>query len=255
MSTHAIDPRDAHRDRDARAGLARLTGSSCARWSTPAAASGCCSRWPALSRAVVVIVSSPATSTTGSSAKSSRHAADRRRSCCRWSGSCWSPPSGGSGPRWSASPWCRSGRGWSSPRSSPGSPWRWSPSSSPWSSRRSAPRSPRPTSTDNWTLPLCLFGQDALYVVLAMLIGIAFGTALSSAPAIVLYFGLPIAIGALGSISAISRERRLARHRRLEPLTEEVVERHRTGPRSSPRPWSGPPSPWRSASGASAATR
>lgn len=55
-----------------------------------------------------------------------------------------------------------------------------------------------------WSLPLGLLGQDIVYVVTAMVIGIGFGAALqSSAPAIVLYFALPIALGALGSIHAI----------------------------------------------------
>jgi len=55
-----------------------------------------------------------------------------------------------------------------------------------------------------WTFPIGLVGQYALYVVSAMVIGVAFGTALqASAPAIVLYFGLPAAIGALSAIHAI----------------------------------------------------
>jgi len=77
---------------------------------------------------------------------------------------------------------------------------------------------------DTWTLPLSLVGQYALYSVLAMLIGLAFGTAfLSSAPAIVLYFGLPIAIGALGSISAISGAIDWLETGAFAPLTEEIV--------------------------------
>jgi len=77
---------------------------------------------------------------------------------------------------------------------------------------------------DTWTLPLSLIGQDVLYMVLAMLMGLAFGTAfLSSAPAIVLYFGLPIAIGALGSISAIAGTMEWIETGALAPLTEEIV--------------------------------
>ena len=77
---------------------------------------------------------------------------------------------------------------------------------------------------DTWTLPLSLLGQDALYAVISMLMGIAFGTAfLSSAPAIVLYFGLPIAIGALGSISAISGTVDWIETGAFAPLTEEVL--------------------------------
>jgi ABC-type transport system involved in multi-copper enzyme maturation permease subunit len=56
-----------------------------------------------------------------------------------------------------------------------------------------------------WSLPLGLLGQDLIFVVTAMVIGIGFGAALqSSAPAIVLYFVLPIAFAALGSIHALS---------------------------------------------------
>ncbi len=77
---------------------------------------------------------------------------------------------------------------------------------------------------DAWSLPLSLLGQDALYAALAMLMGLAFGTAfLSSAPAIVLYFALPIAIGALGSITAISGAVDWIETGAFAPLTEEVV--------------------------------
>src|SRR4051794_36337707 len=45
-----------------------------------------------------------------------------------------------------------------------------------------------------WTFPIGLVGQYVVYVVTAMVIGVAFGAALqASAPAIVLYFGLPAA--------------------------------------------------------------
>jgi ABC-2 type transport system permease protein len=75
-----------------------------------------------------------------------------------------------------------------------------------------------------WTLSADQLGQDALYAALAMLMGLAFGTAfLSSAPAIVLYFGLPIAVGALGSISEISRTVEWIETGALAPLTEEIV--------------------------------
>jgi ABC-type transport system involved in multi-copper enzyme maturation permease subunit len=57
-----------------------------------------------------------------------------------------------------------------------------------------------------WSLSLGLLAQDVIYVVISMLIGIAFGAALlSSAPAIVLYFAVPIALAALGSIHSIAR--------------------------------------------------
>lgn len=55
-----------------------------------------------------------------------------------------------------------------------------------------------------WTFPVGLVGQDLLYVVVSMAIGVAFGAALqASAPAIVVYFALPTAIGALESINSI----------------------------------------------------
>jgi ABC-2 type transport system permease protein len=55
-----------------------------------------------------------------------------------------------------------------------------------------------------WTFPIGLVGQDLIYAVLAMTVGVAFGAALqASAPAIVLYFALPAAIGALESIDSI----------------------------------------------------
>jgi hypothetical protein len=81
---------------------------------------------------------------------------------------------------------------------------------------------------DVWSLPLGLLGQDVVYVATAMVIGIGFGAALqSSAPAIVLYFALPVALAALGSIHALhgvidwinSAEA-------LEPLTTTVMSGH-----------------------------
>lgn len=82
-----------------------------------------------------------------------------------------------------------------------------------------------PSGADHtWTLPVGVLAQDALYAALAMLMGIAFGAAfLSSAPAIVLYFGLPIAIGALGSISALSGTAEWLETGAFAPLTEEVL--------------------------------
>jgi ABC-2 type transport system permease protein len=56
-----------------------------------------------------------------------------------------------------------------------------------------------------WSLPAGLIGQAAVSVVVPMLIGVGFGAALlASAPAIVLYFALPIAWAALGSIPALN---------------------------------------------------
>jgi ABC-2 type transport system permease protein len=78
-----------------------------------------------------------------------------------------------------------------------------------------------------WTLPVGLLGQDIVYVVTAMVIGLAFGTALlASAPAIVLYFGLPAALGALGSIHAIEGTVEWISTGSLEPLTTTVMNGH-----------------------------
>ncbi|MBS1879762.1 MAG: ABC transporter permease [Actinobacteria bacterium] len=76
-----------------------------------------------------------------------------------------------------------------------------------------------------WTLPAGLLGQDALYLVLAMLTGIGFGAALlSPAPAIVLSFALPIAVAALGSISWLEGPAEwLDTSKALSPLSEEVL--------------------------------
>jgi ABC-type transport system involved in multi-copper enzyme maturation permease subunit len=79
-----------------------------------------------------------------------------------------------------------------------------------------------------WTLPLGLLGQDLIYVVTAMVIGIGFGAALqSSAPAIVLYFALPIALAALGSIHALTGVVDwIDSAEALEPLTTTVMSGH-----------------------------
>jgi ABC-2 type transport system permease protein len=55
-----------------------------------------------------------------------------------------------------------------------------------------------------WSLPLAQAGQVLLYLVVNLAIGVGFGALLlSSAPAIVSYFLVPIGIGALGTINAI----------------------------------------------------
>lgn len=78
-----------------------------------------------------------------------------------------------------------------------------------------------------WTLPVGLLGQDVVFIVTAMVIGIGFGTALlASAPAIVLYFGLPAALGALGSIHAIEGTVEWISTESLEPLTTTVMSGH-----------------------------
>jgi ABC-2 type transport system permease protein len=53
-----------------------------------------------------------------------------------------------------------------------------------------------------WSLPAAVLGQNALQISLGMLAGIGFGAVLlASAPAIVLFFVLPTAWGAIGSIN------------------------------------------------------
>jgi ABC-type transport system involved in multi-copper enzyme maturation permease subunit len=76
-----------------------------------------------------------------------------------------------------------------------------------------------------WTLPVGLLGQDFVYVVTAMVIGVAFGAALlASAPAIVLYFGLPAALAALGSIHFLHGTMEwINSAQSLEPLTTTVM--------------------------------
>jgi ABC-type transport system involved in multi-copper enzyme maturation permease subunit len=79
-----------------------------------------------------------------------------------------------------------------------------------------------------WSLPVGLLLQDIVYVVTAMVIGIGFGAALqTSAPAIVLYFVLPIAFAAIGSIHALSGVVDwINTAEALEPLTTEVMSGH-----------------------------
>jgi ABC-type transport system involved in multi-copper enzyme maturation permease subunit len=79
-----------------------------------------------------------------------------------------------------------------------------------------------------WSMSLSLFLQDIVYVVTAMIIGIGFGAALqSSAPGIVLYFALPVAFAALGSIHAISGVIDwINTAEALDPLTTEVMSGH-----------------------------
>jgi ABC-2 type transport system permease protein len=77
---------------------------------------------------------------------------------------------------------------------------------------------------DAWSMPAAQLFQDAVYVVVSMLGGIAFGAALlASAPAIVLYFVLPIAWSIVGSISALEGAARwLDPGRSLSPMIEET---------------------------------
>lgn len=78
-----------------------------------------------------------------------------------------------------------------------------------------------------WTFPVGLVGQDVIYVVTAMVIGVGFGAALlASAPAIVLYFGLPAALGALESIHAIHGTVEWISSGSFEWLTRQVLTGH-----------------------------
>jgi ABC-type transport system involved in multi-copper enzyme maturation permease subunit len=76
-----------------------------------------------------------------------------------------------------------------------------------------------------WSLPVGLLVQVAVYVMTAMIMGVAFGAVfLSSAPAIVLYFVLPTAWAALGQISALEGAARwLDGSRSLSPMTEHIM--------------------------------
>ena len=58
--------------------------------------------------------------------------------------------------------------------------------------------------TGVWSMPIDLLGQTVLKLIVLMIMGVAFGALfLSSAPAIVLSFVLPLVWGALGSIPAL----------------------------------------------------
>jgi ABC-2 type transport system permease protein len=76
-----------------------------------------------------------------------------------------------------------------------------------------------------WSLPAGLLGQSALSLATGMVGGVAFGAALlSSAPAIVLSFALPIGWAAIGSISIFEGTARwLDGSRSLSPLTEHLM--------------------------------
>ncbi len=59
----------------------------------------------------------------------------------------------------------------------------------------------QPDADGSWTLSTVMLGQVALYVTVAMLMGVGFGVMLlSSAPAIVLYFVMPIGLSSIGAI-------------------------------------------------------
>jgi ABC-type transport system involved in multi-copper enzyme maturation permease subunit len=77
----------------------------------------------------------------------------------------------------------------------------------------------------DWLLPGWLIGQSTLYLAAAMVMGIAFGAAfLSSAPAIVVYFVVPIAFNLLGAIPALDGLATwLDGTQTLEPLVNEQM--------------------------------
>lgn len=76
-----------------------------------------------------------------------------------------------------------------------------------------------------WTLGLAVFGQIALLCAIAIMTGVAFGAAfMSSAPAIVLYFALPLAWAALGSIPFLNDAAQwLDTTRTTDPMTERTL--------------------------------
>ena len=103
-----------------------------------------------------------------------------------------------------------------------------------WPRRRSAP----PCGVDGaWNITAALVLQDIVYVVISVIGGIAFGAALlASAPAIVLYFVLPIAWSIVGSLSFLEGAARwLDSSRTSAPMIVEVLSG--TSGRASPRPW------------------
>jgi hypothetical protein len=77
----------------------------------------------------------------------------------------------------------------------------------------------------SWELGIGVFGQIALLCAISILTGVAFGAAfLSSAPAIVLYFALPIAWSALGAIPFLNDAARwLDTTRTTSPMTEHLL--------------------------------
>jgi ABC-2 type transport system permease protein len=76
-----------------------------------------------------------------------------------------------------------------------------------------------------WSLPGWLIGQSALYLAVLMLGGIGLGAVLQSpAPAIVLYFLVPLGFAALGAIPALDGLARwLDGTQTLEPLVNEAL--------------------------------
>jgi ABC-2 type transport system permease protein len=80
----------------------------------------------------------------------------------------------------------------------------------------------------DWTMGLAVFGQIVLVAIVSLLSGVAWGAAfLSSAPAIVLYFVLPTAWTALGSIPFLNDAAHwLDAARTTDPMTERAISAH-----------------------------
>jgi len=80
----------------------------------------------------------------------------------------------------------------------------------------------------DWTITAGVFAQTVLLAITALVSGIAFGAAfLNSAPAIILYFVLPAAWGALGSIPFLHDAAQwLDTNRTTAPMTERAISAH-----------------------------
>ena len=78
---------------------------------------------------------------------------------------------------------------------------------------------------EQWSLPGWFIGQSSVYLAVSMLLGVAFGAMLlSSAPAIVLYFLVPLGFAALGSMRVFDGVRTwLDGSQSLAPLTTEQM--------------------------------
>jgi ABC-type transport system involved in multi-copper enzyme maturation permease subunit len=78
---------------------------------------------------------------------------------------------------------------------------------------------------DAWSMSATMFGQTALLLISSMLTGVAFGAImLASAPAIAVYFVLPLALVAVSAISALeSAMRWIDQDQTLGPLAEHAL--------------------------------
>jgi ABC-2 type transport system permease protein len=77
-----------------------------------------------------------------------------------------------------------------------------------------------------WSLPLAVIGQDAVLISTSMIMGLAFGAMLlSTPPAIVLYFGLPLGFQALAAIPKLDGPAGwLDGSRSFAPMTEHAMD-------------------------------